>query len=211
MQRRGVPVGVAAMAVCTGLAVASQAVTTQNAQDPARAESQAGGLSRAEVFRQVQALTAIGRRMFSDPALSASGRQSCASCHSPAHAYGPPNTLAVQPGGVDLKAFGIRAVPTLTYNQVTPKFAEHYHDFDSEGDESVDGGPTGGLTWDGKIDRGRDQALLPLLSPLEMANRDRAALSAVIEANYGAALRDALGSNMPEGREAALKAGTQGD
>src|SRR5690242_741153 len=33
----------------------------------------------------------LGRQLFFDTALSASKRMSCASCHSPAHAYGPPN------------------------------------------------------------------------------------------------------------------------
>jgi cytochrome c peroxidase len=173
----------------------------------AQAQAPEGGLSRAEVYRQVRALAAIGRQMFSDPALSASGKQSCASCHSPAHAYGPPNALAVQPGGPGLSAPGARAVPSLTYIQITPQFTEHFHDSDRDGDESVDGGPTGGLTWDGRVDRGRDQALLPLLSPNEMANSNRAALAALIETNYGAALREALGPSMPDGPEAALKAG----
>lgn len=174
-----------------------------------RAQVPDGGLSRTEVFRQARALATIGRRMFSDPALSASGKQSCASCHSPSTAYGPPNALAVQSGGPGLVAPGIRAVPNLTYIQTTPQFTEHFHDSDNEGDESVDGGPTGGLTWDGRVDRGRDQALLPLLSPFEMANTDRAALAAVMEKNYGAALREALGPSMPQGPEAALKAGLQ--
>ena len=51
-------------------------------------------------------------------------------------------------------------------------------DSEDEGDESVDNGPTGGLTWDGRVDRGRDQARIPLLSPFEMANDDEAAVAA---------------------------------
>jgi cytochrome c peroxidase len=167
----------------------------------------AAGMTRAEVNRQVAALSAIGRRMFSDTRLSGSGRLSCASCHSPQHAYGPPNTLPVQLGGANLDLPGLRAVPTLTYKQATPQFAEHFHTSEDDGDESIDNGPTGGLTWDGRIDRGRDQALLPLMSPLEMANRGRAALASVIDANYGAALRAALGPAMPAGPQAALEAG----
>ncbi|OXH88498.1 cytochrome-c peroxidase, partial [Burkholderia multivorans] len=38
-------------------------------------------------------MAALGKLMFFDPSLSASGRMSCATCHSPAHAYGPPNGL----------------------------------------------------------------------------------------------------------------------
>jgi len=42
-----------------------------------------------------QAQAEIGRLAFFDASLSASGRMSCATCHSPDHAYGPPNALAV--------------------------------------------------------------------------------------------------------------------
>jgi cytochrome c peroxidase len=62
------------------------------------------------------------------------------------------------------------------YLQVVPPFTEHFFDSDDEGDESVDNGPTGGLTWDGRVDRGRDQARIPLLSPFEMANAGQAEL-----------------------------------
>src|SRR5437016_10262793 len=41
-------------------------------------------------------LTELGRALFSDATLSASGRMACVSCHDPAHAYGPPNDLPVQ-------------------------------------------------------------------------------------------------------------------
>ncbi len=80
---------------------------------------------------------------------------------------------------------GLRAVPSLTYLQVVPQFTEHYYESDDEGDASVDNGPTGGLTWDGRADRGRDQARIPLLSPFEMANDDEAAVAAKIrQASY---------------------------
>ncbi len=109
-------------------------------------------------------------QLFFDPSLSASGRMSCATCHDPQHAFGPPNALAVQLGGKDMLQPGVRAVPSLEYLQVVPPFTEHYFESDDEGDDSIDNGPTGGLTWDGRVDRGRDQARIPLLSPFEMAN-----------------------------------------
>ncbi len=155
------------------------------------------GLSRAEVAQRVNALTAVGRALFFDPALSASGRQSCASCHDPAYALGPPNALAVQLGGPDLRQPGLRAVPSLKYLQAVPQFAEHYHESDDEGDASVDNGPTGGLTWDGRVDRGRDQARLPLLSPFEMANDGpRAIVRAVRNSSSASALRRVFGSDL---------------
>jgi cytochrome c peroxidase len=78
--------------------------------------------------------------------------------------------LPVQPGGRGLDQLGIRAVPSLKYLQATPQFTEHFFDSDDEADDSIDNGPTGGLTWDGRVDRARDQARIPLLSPVEMAN-----------------------------------------
>ena len=57
----------------------------------------------------------LGRLIFFDPTLSASGRVACSSCHDPAHAYGPPNALAGQIGGANLDRQGARAVPSLRY------------------------------------------------------------------------------------------------
>ena len=142
--------------------------------------AQSRGMSRAEVYAQVDLLAEFGRRLFFDPSLSASGRLSCASCHDPAHAYGPADERAVMPGGKDMRQSGLRAVPSLRYLQAAPAFTEHFRDSDDEGDASVDNGPTGGLTWDGRVDRGRDQARLPLLSPLEMANDSPAAVVAAV-------------------------------
>jgi cytochrome c peroxidase len=155
----------------------------------------AGVLTRPEAFARAAALTALGRSLFFDPSLSASGKLSCASCHDPAHAFGPPNDLSVERGGARLTHFGLRAVPSLRYLQATPQFAEHYYESEDEGDASVDNGPTGGLTWDGRVDRGRDQARLPLLSPDEMANKDPAAIvAAVRRAPYAGELRALAGA-----------------
>jgi cytochrome c peroxidase len=152
-------------------------------------------MSRAAVYGQVSVLAELGRRLFFDPALSASGKLSCASCHDPAFAYGPPNARAVVPGGKDMRQMGPRAVPSLRYLQATPQFTEHFHDSVDEGDASVDNGPTGGLTWDGRVDRGRDQARLPLLSPLEMANDGAAAVVAAVKKTaYADLLRRAFGA-----------------
>jgi cytochrome c peroxidase len=64
---------------------------------------------------QLSVVAQLGRKMFYDASLSSSGQLSCASCHSPANAYGPSNDLVVQFGGV-------RAAPSLTYIESTPIF-----------------------------------------------------------------------------------------
>jgi cytochrome c peroxidase len=159
--------------------------------------AQSRGMSRAAVYAQVNLLAELGRRLFFDPTLSASGRLSCASCHDPAHAYGPPGERAVMPGGREMRQSGLRAAPSLRYLQATPAFTEHYRDSDDEGDASVDNGPTGGLTWDGRVDHGRDQARLPLLSPLEMANDSPAAVvEAVRRSPHADLLRRAFGKRI---------------
>jgi cytochrome c peroxidase len=113
-------------------------------------------------------LTELGRVLFFDRSLSASGRMACASCHDPAHAYGPPNALSAQKGGPHLDQMGLRPPPSLMYRAATPSFSEHYQE--SEGDDSIDNGPTGGFTWDGRAASVHDQAAIPLLAPNEMAN-----------------------------------------
>jgi cytochrome c peroxidase len=112
----------------------------------------------------------VGKRLFFDPSLSASGKMSCATCHDPNHAYGPPNDAAVELGGPHGDRPGARAVPSLRYKDYTPAYADLL--------ENPDGmsapGPGGGFTWDGRANTLAEQAALPLLSPLEMANEDAA-------------------------------------
>jgi cytochrome c peroxidase len=147
--------------------------------------AQANINDRSQAVRRAQTLESLGRQMFFDSSLSASGKLSCASCHDPAFAYGPPNALAVQLGGVSGRQSGIRAVPSLRYLQATPQFTEHGFEEETTGADSVDNGPTGGLTWDGRVDRGRQQARIPLLSPFEMANPSEASVVAkTLKATY---------------------------
>jgi cytochrome c peroxidase len=72
---------------------------------------------------ELSAVAQLGRKMFFDPSLSSSGQLSCASCHSPHAAYGPPNELAIQFGGADMKRSAFRAVPSLRYLEHTPNFS----------------------------------------------------------------------------------------
>jgi cytochrome c peroxidase len=165
----------------------------------AAADASAQPRSRAEVRAEVEAMTALGQKMFLDPALSGSGKLACASCHSPERAFGPPNGLAAQLGGGDMRQPGLRAVPSLRYLQVAPPFTEHFFDSPDDADESVDGGPTGGLTWDGRADRGSQQALIPLFSPFEMANEDSKSLAkSFLAAGYGPALAKVYGEAVLE-------------
>ena len=153
----------------------------------------------------VAAMTAIGKLLFGDPSLSANGDIACATCHDPATAYGPPNDAAVQRGGVDRAAAGLRAVPSLRYGQGVPPFTEHF--VDDEGDDSVDQGPAGGRTWDGRIASVHDQARVPLFSPFEMANVSEADVAAKVRrAPYAAQFSATFGEQVFDRPELAFKA-----
>ena len=65
----------------------------------------------------------LGKDIFFDTTLSSSGKIACASCHSPDHAYGPPNDAPVMLGGPNLASPGMRAVPSLTYLERQPEFS----------------------------------------------------------------------------------------
>lgn len=115
---------------------------------------------------------------------------SCATCHDPAYAYGPPNDLAVQPGGPTLSDRGTRAVPSLRYSEYTPP----YSDLLDNPDGISKPGPGGGLTLDGRAPTLADQARIPLLAANEMANRDAADVVAKIKASsYAHEFEDAFG------------------
>ncbi len=151
------------------------------------------------------AMTAIGRALFFDASLSASGKVACATCHDPKHAFGPPNALPVQLGGSDGRRYGVRAVPSLMYTQNIPPFTEHY--FDDEEDDSIDQGPAGGRTWDGRSQSAHDQARLPLFSAFEMANAGVDALLAKVRrAGYAAQFRETFGDRVFDDEKLAFKA-----
>jgi cytochrome c peroxidase len=130
--------------------------------------------------------------MFTDVRLSGSGRMSCATCHDPKSAYGPPNDLAVQLGGTELNVAGTRAVPSLRYKDVTPPYADLL--------DNPDGisapGPGGGFTWDGRAATLADQAQIPLLAENEMANASAADVVAKLQAGtYADLFRQAFGAD----------------
>ncbi|CAB3789320.1 Methylamine utilization protein MauG [Paraburkholderia ultramafica] len=142
----------------------------------------------------LSAVALLGKQIFFDPTLSASGQQSCASCHSPQHSYAPDNAFPVQPGGAHLTQAGYRPPPSLAYLYRQAPFSIGPDQGDT--DVPVDmtqlatqaAGmqraqktalaapatpamvPQGGLFWDGRADTLQIQALGPLTNPVEMAN-----------------------------------------
>ena len=142
----------------------------------------------------LSAMAQLGRLLFNDPRFSSSGALSCASCHSPAHFYGPPGDAATVRGGPDLTRQGVRAVPSLMYLESQPNFSIGP---DAAGDNdapvplpqlaiqassttrttktaqttaqsAANLVPQGGLFWDGRAETLQQQAIGPMLNPLEI-------------------------------------------
>jgi cytochrome c peroxidase len=155
----------------------------------------------------LSAMAQLGRLIFFDASLSSSGRLACASCHSPQHAYGPPGSMPAIAGGPSLSRQGVRAVPSLMYLERQPNFSIGPDDEENEtvtlGQLAALGRdatrvrktaletrtsaanlvppslvPQGGLFWDGRADTLQQQALFPVLSPLEMDGGSVAAITA---------------------------------
>jgi cytochrome c peroxidase len=156
-----------------------------------------------EPMPSAAALATLGGQLFADPALSDSGKIACATCHDPKHDFGPANAQPVQRGGADGRSFGVRAVPSLKYTQNTPPFTEHF--VDDEGDDSVDQGPAGGRTWDGRSRSFHDQARLPLFSSFEMANTDAEAVVARVRTGHAAQFRAVFGDKVFDDKALAFK------
>jgi cytochrome c peroxidase len=128
----------------------------------------------------LSAMAELGREIFFDARLSSSGKMSCASCHSPDHAYGPPNDGPVMLGGPALTLEGARAVPSLTYLERQPDFGIGPDDLSSENvnlavktatqtsQSAANIVPQGGLFWDGRADTLQNQVSGPLFDPREM-------------------------------------------
>ena len=136
----------------------------------------------------------LGKLVFFDPSLSASGRMSCASCHDPAHHYSSPTDGPVMYGGPDLTTQGVRAVPSLMYLEQQPNFSVGPDAGENDDapvtltqmvaasagaaratktatDTAASAAnivPEGGLFWDGRADTLQQQAMFPLLDPREM-------------------------------------------
>ncbi len=106
-----------------------------------------------------------GKAIFFDTSLSASGKQSCGTCHVPARGFtADPATdhgLPVPLGGPNMDQTGFRNTPSLAYASFTPPF-------------SLTNGPTGGFFRDGRASSLATQAELPFVTPFEMANQDAA-------------------------------------
>ncbi len=112
-----------------------------------------------EPVQTLSAEAALGRRIFFDASLSASGQMSCATCHDPTNGHTQTNDLGTQLGGPGLDVQGKRLSMPASYLHTAPVFSV-----------DADGTPKGGMFWFGAVDTLEQQALGPFLNPVEMAN-----------------------------------------
>jgi cytochrome c peroxidase len=142
----------------------------------------------------ISSVTVLGEKIFGDVSLSSSGKQACATCHSPDNAHGPTNNLAVQLGGPNGDVPGFRASPSLRYLNTTPAFFF-----------AADGTPTGGFDRDGRAQTLQDQAERPFLAPHEMANGSKeAVITKLKQASYAAQFRQVFGAAIFDNAEQAF-------
>ncbi|WP_241027049.1 cytochrome c peroxidase [Variovorax sp. RKNM96] len=179
------------------LSVALLALTACDGKSTAVAASTAG--PRKPVL---SAKAQVGELAFFDKNLSGGKNMSCASCHDPQYAYGPPNSISVQLGS-DIKQTGARAVPSLRYKESTPAFSEDAPNPDGVTSNS----PGGGFMWDGRATTMAAQAALPLLNPVEMNNSSKeAVVKAVQNGAYAGLFKQAFGANVFDNTDAAFDA-----
>ncbi|MES2102976.1 MAG: cytochrome c peroxidase [Pseudomonadota bacterium] len=149
------------------------------------------------------ALAVLGRKLFFDGSLSEPRGTSCAACHVPAKAYSGNHgsslgvALGSKPGSM-----GTRNTPSLLYlRYAPPRF--FYQD-----DDALLPTPFGGFFADGRADTLAEQAMEPLLNPLEMNNRDTRQISGKLQRGYGAEMRELFGATIfDQSAQAASAAG----
>jgi cytochrome c peroxidase len=125
----------------------------------------ATGTTPEESGTSLSVAAVAGKALFFDKSLSASGTQSCGTCHVPGFAFAAdPATdhgLPVPLGGPNMDQTGFRNTPSLMYASFTPPF-------------SIADGPAGGFFRDGRASSLATQAQRPFVTPFEMANKDAA-------------------------------------
>jgi cytochrome c peroxidase len=132
----------------------------------------------------------LGRRIFNDRALSEPRGTACISCHQPAQGFAGNHgsqigvALGSQPG-----ALGLRNAMTNSYAGLIPPFSFVTQNGETEA--------VGGLFWDGRADTPAQQALGPLLNPLEMNNPSKqTVVSKIAAAAYAPLFRQVFGANI---------------
>ncbi len=157
-------------------------------------------VSSPDASLQYSSVEQLGQDLFFDTNLSKHRTQSCATCHSPLHAFVDPRQndsgRAVSLGD-DGQSLRDRNTPTLTYAAFTPVFK-----LDEEGEY------IGGQFFDGRASDLADQAIQPILSASEMGMPSKESIVERIKENsdYVAGFQQLFGEGVLENTEDAMHA-----
>ncbi len=175
-----------------------------------RSISGAPGELSSDSSQALSPVAALGRQIFFDDSLSASGKVACATCHNPRFAYGPPDGRAVRFGGADLKSPGTRTVPSLRYTlDRAPRWAHVRAYSEVERLTETDDAPAGGFAWDGRFDGLHAQAMVPLFVSNEMANRDASDFATkLFRAHYADSFKAVFGKDIFKDPDLAVEKAT---
>lgn len=142
-----------------------------------------------------QKKAALGQVLFNDPSLSNPPGQSCANCHMPDVAFAESLPVSIGRNGEQ----GARNAPALLYNKYTP--ALFYEDWRETW--------VGGQFWDGRVDTLQEQALGPLLNPLEMNNTRQTLAKSLRNLSYQSLFTDVYGKDVFEQDDTLISAAAQ--
>ncbi len=138
----------------------------------------------------------LGAKIFADTNLSEPVGQSCASCHDALTGFADPDVDSTNPvsEGAVTGRFGNRNAPTAAYTSLIPDFGTN------NAGEFV-----GGQFVDGRATNLVEQAKLPFLNPLEMANLDKASvINKIRNAAYAAQFEQVYGAGSLDNTDTAF-------
>jgi cytochrome c peroxidase len=144
---------------------------------------------------------ALGQQLFTDANLSEPRGTACAACHQANRGF------AGNHGGRDGVAVGSRPTSIGTRNAMTNSYLDLIPTPLSFVTTNGVTEAMGGLFWDGRADSVEQQALGPLLNPLEMNNSSRrSVVDKVAAASYAPLFRQVFGADIFADTDAAFNA-----
>ena len=126
----------------------------------------------------------LGKLLFFEESLSTPPGQACSTCHSPEVAFADPESELPVSKGARPGLYGNRNDMTISYAAFVPPLYLN----------KEEGIWVGGLFWDGRVNSLAEQALVPPLNPLEMANPDTLTIAGKLRAlSYSALFTEVYG------------------
>ena len=157
-----------------------------------------GATAQAQAVALRDGRARLGQQIFGDPDLSEPRGTACVACHQPAQGFaGNHGSRIGVAQGSQPSAVGLRNAMTNSY----VGFIEPLSFITTNGETEA----SGGHFWDGRADTLAQQALGPLLNPLEMNNPSkRAVVDKIAASRYAPLFRQQFGANIFSDTDAAF-------